>query len=236
MATDNSAKIDLGGNTLIVNDLFVGATGPGQAGSSLNVSDLTSATSANNTTGKVAVLGTNGAVTFAGAVTPTGGVAAAGGFTSSPRCFHTGNTSAQVSTDFTDATPSTTETYFCEVFVPANVTLTGVALFNGSNITGNVTVYLTNSAGTNLAHSASTAGSGTDAYQLIPFTATYAATGPATYYVVTQYNSATARYNTHTIGVFGAGKQTGTTFGTFPTTPTIPTTFTTALGNVATLY
>lgn len=234
-----AVSYDLGGNNLIVNELFTGATAPGQAGTELtgaNLAVLASASSANNTTGKAAILGTSGAVTFAGAVTPTGGVASAGGFTSSARNMHTGGNPASVSTDFSDATPSTTETYYSEVFVPANVTLTGVALFNGSNVTGNVTVYLTNSAGTNLAHSASTAGSGTDAYQRVPFTATYAAVGPATYYVVAQYSSATARYNAHTIGNFGTGKDTATTYGTFPTTPTIPTTFTTALGNVASLY
>lgn len=184
-------------------------------------------------TGTLAVTGTS---SLTGALTPTGGIAAAGGFTFSPRNCHTGGTAAQVSTDFTNSTPSTTETYYAEVFLPANASLTGVAVFNGSDVTGNITVYLTNSAGTNLAHSASTAGSGTDAYQLVPFTTPYAAKGPATYYVVTQYNSGTARYNTHTIGSFGTGKQTSTTYGTFPTTPTIPTTFTTALGNVASLY
>lgn len=177
-----------------------------------------------------------GAETVTGVLTPTGGIAAAGGFTFSPRNCHTGGNPASVSTDFSNATPSTTETYYSEVFLPANATLTGVALLNGSDVTGSVTVYLTNSAGTNLAHSASTAGSGTDAYQRVPFTATYAAKGPATYYVAVQYNSATARYNAHTIGNFGAGKDTGSTYGTFPTSPTIPTTFTTALGNVASLY
>lgn len=178
----------------------------------------------------------SGAATIGGVTTPTGGVAAAGGFTTSPRNWHTGGRPASVSTDGTNATPSTTETYYAEVFVPANATLTGVALFNGSDVTGNVTVYLTNSAGTNLAYSASTAGSGTDAYQRIPFTATYNAVGPATYYVATQYSSATARYNTHIIGNFGTGKDTSTVYGTFPTTPTIPTTFTTGLGNIASLY
>lgn len=209
-----ATNVDLGGNTLIVESIVTGATGPGQAGSG----------SISNTP------------TFTGAVTPTGGIAAAGGFTFSPRNCHTGTNPASVSTDFSNATPSTTETYYSEVFLPANATLTGIALFNGTDVTGNVTVYLTNSAGTNLAHSASTAGSGTDAYQRVPFTATYAAKGPATYYVVSQYSSATARYNAHTIGNFGTGKDTSTTYGTFPTTPTIPTTFTTALGNVASLY
>lgn len=67
-----SQDIDLGGNTLIVEDIKVGATAPGQAGTSVSTAELTvldGASSANSTTGKVAILGTSGAVTFAGDIT-----------------------------------------------------------------------------------------------------------------------------------------------------------------------
>lgn len=177
----------------------------------------------------------SGTESVAGVFTPTGGIAAAGGFTASPRNWHTGATSAQVSTDFTDKTAVTTETYYAEVFVPCNATLTGVAIMNGSSVAGNMTAFLTNGAGTNLAHTASTAVSGTDAYQLVPFSATYSVKGPATYYVALQCNNTGNKFNTHTIGTFGTGKDTTTTYGTFPTA-TIPTTFTTNLGPVASLY
>lgn len=50
-------RIDLGGNTLIVNDILVGATGPGQAGTSLNVSDLTSVVPGTAAASKAVVLG-----------------------------------------------------------------------------------------------------------------------------------------------------------------------------------
>jgi len=50
-----------------------------------------------------------------------------------------------------------------------------------------------------------------------------------------QYSSATARVNTHTLGPHGVTKQTGQTYGTL-TSFTPPTTFTTALGNIASLY
>jgi prepilin-type N-terminal cleavage/methylation domain-containing protein len=53
------------------------------------------------------------------------------------------------------------------------------------------------------------AGSGTDAYQLVPFTATYAATGPATYFIVSSYSSATARYNAPPLGVHPSGIADG---------------------------
>lgn len=155
----------------------------------------------------------------------------------SPRLIHTGAGPALASTAGNDSTPVVTETYYAEVFVPDNITVTGVALFNGSATgSGNVTVYLTNLAGANVAHSASTAVSGVDTYQRIPFTAPLTVLGPGTYYVATQYNNVATRYNTFPVGNFGAGKDTGTTYGTFPTVPTIPTTFTANLGNLASLY
>lgn len=166
-----------------------------------------------------------------------GGMPAAGGFTASPRLVHSGGNPATVSTDGTDATPSTTETYIVEIFVPCNMTATGVAIFNGSNVTGNRTIGLADSTGAPMtgAKSASTAGSGTDAYQLVPFAAPINLVGPATYFVQVQFSSATARFNTHTVGSFGASKQTGQTYGTFASfTP--PTTFTTGLGPICSLY
>ena len=178
------------------------------------------------------------ATTVTGAITPTGGVAAAGGFTiTGARMVTIGPNMPTVSTDGTDSTPVTTETYVSEVFIPANMTVTGVALFNGSNVTGNVTVGLADSVGAPIAaaKSASTAGSGADAFQLIPFATPYAAKGPATYFVQVQYDSGTARYNTHTIGTHAVTKQTSQTYGAF-TSFTPPTTFTTAIGNMGSLY
>lgn len=177
----------------------------------------------------------NGAKTFGSAIVPTGGLGAAGGFSSSARLVHTGGQKPMLSTDGNDSTPSVTETYIAEVFIPANMTVTGVSLFNGSAAAGNVKVGLANSSGVNVAASASTAQSGTDAYQRVDFSAPYSAVGPATYYVTIQFNNTGARFNTHTFGDFGASKKTGETFGTF-TTITPPTTFTTALGPMASLY
>lgn len=174
--------------------------------------------------------------TFTGAITPTGGVTAAGGFSVSPRNWHTGNAPAQVSTDGTDQTPVATEVYIAEVFIPANATLTGVAIMNGSVASGNVKVGLADSTGAVVATSASTAQSGTDTYQRIAFTATYAALGPGTYYVLVFVDNNTARLNAHTLGNFGASKQTAQTYSTGFTTITPPTTFTTALGTIASLY
>lgn len=176
-------------------------------------------------------------VALTGTLTPAGGVVAAGGFSASPRGIWIGQTAPQVSTDFNNSTPSTTETYVSEIFVPCNMTITGIALFNGTDVTGNVTVGLADSTGAPIAaaKSASTAGSGTDAIQRIPFAVAYAAKGPATYFIQVQYSSATARYNTHVLGNHGVLVQTAQTYGTLASF-TAPSTFVTVVGNVGGLY
>lgn len=163
------------------------------------------------------------------------GTAPAGGFTLSPRNISTcGGNPSMVA--YTSQTPVVTEVYLAEVMVPANVTVTGVAIFNSATISGNVKVGLANSAGAVVATSASTAMAGTSAYQLVPFTATYAALGPATYYVLVFFDNNTVRPNAITQGSCGASKQTGQVYATGFTAITPPTTFTTALGPVANLY
>jgi hypothetical protein len=163
------------------------------------------------------------------------GVPGVNGVQVSPRMVNAGGVSAVLAADGNNSTPSTTETYISEIFVPCNMLVTGIAVFNGSDVTGNMFVGLANASGAIIAQSASTAGSGTDAYQLIPFTATLNITGPARYYIMTQYDSGTARYNTFAVGKHGVSKQTTQTFGTLVAfTP--PTTFATAIGNIAGLY
>lgn len=175
--------------------------------------------------------------TIAGSLVVTGGQGAAGGFSVSPRLFHTGGVTAlSAASSYTSQTPVATEFYFAEVYVDANCTITGAAVFNSATISGNMKVGLFDSAGNNVATSASTAMSGTSAYQRVPFTGTYAAKGPATYYVGVFYDNATARPNTFTSGNFGVGNKTAQTFSTGFTAITPPTTFTTALGPVASLY
>lgn len=179
------------------------------------------------------------ATTVTGALTPTGGVVAAGGFTARPSNIHTGGISARVSTDGTDATPSVSEAYYSAVFVPSNMTITGVRVFLGSATEGNIKVGLFNSAGAVVATSASTDASGAtvDAYFQVAFTSTYAAVGPATYYVGLLNDNTGNRFNAHAFGAFPAGKTTGETYATGFTTIASPaTTFTADLGPIATLY
>lgn len=153
----------------------------------------------------------------------------------SPRCINVGSTAAQLAADGNNSTPVNTEVYIGELFVPRTVFATGIAVFNGSDVTDNIKVGLADSTGAVVATSISTAGSGTDAYQLVPFV-TPLMLAPGTYYVLTMYAAGTSRYNAFAVGAFGASKQTGQVFATGFTTITPPTTFTTNLANIAGLY
>lgn len=149
--------------------------------------------------------------------------------------FPTGAVAPTTTTTGTDTTPVVTETYIAQVFVPVNATLTGVSLLNGSAVAGNVTAILYNADGQPIAQSASTAQSGTAAYQAFAFSAPVQVQGPGVYYVGLQFNSTSARFRTHILGVFPAFKKTGETYGT-ATTITPAATFTTAQGPIASVY
>lgn len=181
-------------------------------------------------------------------VTPSRGLdlqTAKSGRRPSARLCHTGGEPAIATTSGTDSTPVITEIYLAEIFVPATVLVTGVALFNGSAVTDGVKVGLFTQAGvlvaTNATGGAGTVQAGTDAYQRIPFTGTVSVAGPQTYYVGIIFNGTTSRFNSHTVGNFGGGKLTGHVYATAMETTAItglvmPTTFTTALAPIASLY
>ncbi len=172
---------------------------------------------------------------------PTFGIAAAGGFSNSPRICHTGGVAATQTTDGTNTDAVITVLYVAECFIPANCTVTGVAVLWGTNTNGNAKVMLFDSAGTRMAISASTdvsAYTGASYGSLIAFSATYAAIGPATYYIGVINDDATNDLRTHILGAFGAGTVTGLTYATNAgfATITVPTTFTTGTGPIASLY
>lgn len=152
-----------------------------------------------------------------------------------PRVYHSGQAAPMTTTTGTDTTPVVTEQYLCAVLVEANTTLTGVALLNGSAVAGNVTVALYDSAGALLASSASTAQAGTAAYQQIPFAAAVAVKGPGRYFVMASFDNVAARFRSHILGNFPAGKLTAQVYGTLAAV-TVPTTFTTGLGPIADTY
>lgn len=148
--------------------------------------------------------------------------------------FHSGGVPPVATTTGTDTTPVTTETYIVEMFVAHTFKATGVAILNGSAAAGNVTVILYDANGQPMIQSASTAQSGTAAYQKVPFSATVDLPGPARYFVGLQCNNTSARFRSHPIGNFIAGKKTSETYGT--ATAITTSTFTADLGPVSDLY
>lgn len=190
---------------------------------------------------------TGGAVTFpstvgiTGVTTPTGGIAAAGGFSATP-CgqINTGGYPAIVSTYGTDSTPTTTSVYVVEIFVPCNMTITGVNYLNGSAVgNGTVRIGLYTSAGVAIAAAltAATTTAGIDSYQAVAFATPYAAVGPAKYLIGFQFSSGTDRYNTHISGFtqgFGIA-QASATVGVTAISP-VPTAVVAGAAVVASLY
>lgn len=135
----------------------------------------------------------------------------------------------------TDTTPVVTETYLAEVFIGKNTRVTGLSLLNGSAVAGNVVLFLADANGNIVAQTASTAQSGTGAYQQIALPTSVEVLGPAKYFVGVQFNNVGARFRSLVLGNMGAGKLTGQTFGAvMPFTP--PTTFTANLGPIAATY
>lgn len=200
----------------------------------------------NGTAANLAVGGTltvTGTSTLTGALAVTGNITSGGAISQSgtvPTVFHSGQVGPVATTGLTQTQIVTTDTYFSEVFIPANTTLTGISILNGHTTSAaqHMNVGLANAAGTIVASSATTATQATaDAYQQIPFSTTYAATGPAKYYIAVQGDATTGYIATHTIGNFGATLKTTETYGTFVTTASYATTtFVTARGPVADTY
>ena len=79
-----------------------------------------------------------------------------------------------------------------EVFIPRNFTATGIGFLINTAGNGAVLVSLFNSAGTKVAsNSASVVTAGSNAFQQVAFSSTYAASGPARYWIGIQLASAT---------------------------------------------
>ncbi len=179
-------------------------------------------------------LDASGSIAFA-----VGGVKqlAIGSAAGSARLISTGNEAATTTTQGNDTTPVVTEAYVAEVYTAHAKTVNGVAILNGSLVAGNVWVALYDANGV-LVGSCAAAGvaqAGAAGYQNIPFTAPVRIPN-GSYYAVVAFNNVGARFRSHLLGVFGAGKWTGQVFGTAPVGQTVPTTFTANLGPVASLY
>ncbi len=133
--------------------------------------------------------------TVTAAVTLSGGIAQA----VAPSGFH--NWQPIAATSGTDTTPANNTQFLTSIFLPVNMTLTGVSYLIGSvGGTDKVYVVLYDASGAVLANSSLTSGGatvGTAAnIQAVAFTAPYAAVGPAMYYVGVSMNGNTARLRT----------------------------------------
>lgn len=198
----------------------------------------------------------SGTAALTGVATPIGGLAPAGGTTivlARPGAVcHTGGVVAKSTADGFNATAVITEIYYSEVFVPCNMSVTGISVFNGSVASDAWHFALLDADGALVTGSATGAktSSGTDAYQRMAFSGgAITVLGPATYYVAAICNGTTDRYNAHGIGgvvttgvelnlsaVMVAGKITSQTYGAIPATNALTLTWVTDLGRIASLY
>lgn len=175
--------------------------------------------------------------TFSGAITTSGGVVpATSGFT----CWYTGGAGNTLNASSgTNKTLVAGTIYWAQVFIPINCTLTGIIFTTGA--TGGTDSWvgaLYNASGTLVANSAlaGTVAPSANTKKRFPFTSTYSAIGPATYYIALQSNGTTA-----TALMFGnvtEGFVTGSVAGSFGTLPAITpgTDFNSTVGAFASTY
>lgn len=181
-------------------------------------------------------LAVTGASTFTGATTHTGGIAQATAYSGAH------NIAPSTATSGTDTAFASGTQFVTSIWVPANITLTGARYLVGS-VGGTDKVYavLYNAAGTNVANSSlvsdgATVGTAAQMQELA-FTATYAAKGPAMFYVGISANGATAKLRTvpaYTGGSIFAG-SVSQVHGTVAAI-TEPTTFTADKAPYVVLY
>lgn len=186
-------------------------------------------------------LGVTGAVTLsstlavAGAITPTGGFV----LTGRSRYSSVPIGSVAYGSMGTNTTLVAGTIYVSEIFIPRNITLTGVAILNGATVgTNNGVVGLYNSSGTLVANSA-LAGAvtvGANAFQNRDFTAPYAAVA-GRYWIAYQANGTTDTIRTIAVSTFidALTKSTAGAFGTL-TALTPPTTITADVGPIGYVY
>ena len=172
--------------------------------------------------------------TFSDPVTVTGGLKLA----TQPTIYAAAGGMWQLATAGTDSACTNGTSYFVELNIPYNQTLTGLAYQVGSvGGTDSVIVVLYNSAGTVVANSAlagETVGTAAQ-IQSVAFLSTYAAVA-GRYFASVTFNGVTAKFRTYPIpgSAFIAGSE-AETFGTV-TAITPGTTFTAANGPLCYVY
>jgi hypothetical protein len=127
-------------------------------------------------------------------------------------------------------------TYFSELFIPATVSCTKLAVLNGTTAgTDKLILALYDNTGAFVigTDTAGTTASGTDAFQEISLTATTTLVGPARYFLALQCNGTTTKTRKIAASTYlnAASSATGT-FGTLPTSITVPTSTTADKGPI----
>ena len=150
-------------------------------------------------TGNATASGTltvTGGTTLTGVTTPTGGIAPVSSVLGA-RTFWGGGIGPTLATMGNDTACDDGSRWVPSVFIPHNTTLTGIAYLIGSvGGTDDVIVELKDSTGASVANSILDASIivGTAAnVQSVAFTSTYAAIGPASFFLVVQFNGTTAK-------------------------------------------
>lgn len=170
------------------------------------------------------------------------GLVTTGGITPSTAIAGFRNFQPVAATSGTDTAFASGTLFVSSIFIPANKTLTGIGFLLGSvGGTDKVVVQLNSASGALLANSTLT-GSGTTAgtaaqTQKIDFTSTYAAVGPAMYFIGVSANGNTAKLRTVPaftgVELFAASlAQTAAT----PAAIVAPTTFTADTAPIAFVY
>ncbi len=244
--TTNLDVVDIDGAVQIDNTVSVGI-----AGTSFDV-QFFSATSGDHllydvsdeklviigTDGQNALEVTDGDVVITDATTLTGGVVFA---TMTSFIWSVGGASV-LATSGTDQAPTGGPRQWVQIYIPYNVTLTGIGYMVGSvGGTDSVVVELKDSAGATVVRSIASDTEiadivGTTAqFNNIDFSSTYNAVA-GIYYIVVQFNGTTARVRTY--GVVGSKFVAATAGGTFKTDASITpgTTFTADEGPISYVY
>lgn len=132
--------------------------------------------------------------------------------------------------------------YVADIFIPRNITLTGIGMLQGTTSATDKYIYaLFGSAGGAALVTTALAGvvadGGTDAFQEIAFTATYAAIGPARYFIGIQCNGTSTKNRKVAAATYidVLSKSYTGAFGTIGAL-TVPTTFVATTAPIAYVY
>lgn len=246
VATNKFTVAAASGNTAVAGTLAVtGATTLAAVAISGDVAVATNkftVAAASGNTVVAGTLGVTGAATLSSTLAVTGATTLTGGLVASTlgRLSTVPVGSVAYGSFGTNTTPVAGTVYYTELEVPANKTVTGIGVLQGTAVgTDKAIVSLYHPTTGALLRSSALAGvtmTSTDAFQEYPLTATYDIVGPTKVWVGLQINGTTARFRSIAASTFL--RWTGSAAGSFGTLPTItpPTTFAADKGPIAYVY